>query len=126
MPIKEEPEAKHEQQSGAPAAAPAQPSYPTHPALGIWEKTITGTPPADDFTTQVANFLFTKVVANNDPALLWGQGTGPEIEVEAKLGHLIDPNSRERLRFPVMNECILSQGTELRPHFRSSMTEVRH
>lgn len=58
-----------------------------------------------------------------------GAATGQDaiLEVEAKLGQLIDRNRGERLRLPVLTECILSKDDPaIRTSFESSMSLVSY
>jgi mRNA capping enzyme, beta chain len=72
-------------------------------------------------TKLVADFLYLKVVSRGDLGELASRGV--EIEIEAKLGQLIDKDTNERYSLPVISECILAENARL--GFRSSMTEVR-
>jgi hypothetical protein len=69
------------------------------------------------------------VVARNDvgtgPAGAAAVGAGAIIEVEAKLGHIIDQDRRERLVLPIKTEAIISKETAgFRTSFESNMTVV--
>ena len=95
-------------------------------ALGPWEYNIVNILPNEELTRIVADFLFAEVVNRRDigtgPA---GSGSGAVLEVEAKLGQLVDKNTNDRLRLPVMTECVISKNDpNLRVMFKSSMTEV--
>jgi polynucleotide 5'-triphosphatase len=68
----------------------------------------------------VADFLYMNVVSRDDIGELSSRGI--EVEIEAKLGQLIDKDTNERYRLPVMSECLLAENQ--RVSFRSSMTEV--
>ena len=71
-------------------------------------------------TKLVADFLFLHVVNRNDMGELASRGV--EVEIEAKLGQLIDKDSRQRYQLPVRSECILMDNN--RVSFVSSMTQV--
>ncbi|CAZ83437.1 unnamed protein product [Tuber melanosporum] len=97
------------------------------PCFGAWEPSICNTEPYEELTREVANFLFNQVVCQNDPALTSSGGDGPVvmIEIEAKIGHLIDKERGERLKLPVVTETVLNvdePGWKIQ--FKSSMTEV--
>ena len=97
-------------------------------ALGPWEYNIVNILPNEELTRIVADFLFAEVVNRKDigtgPAGA-GYGSGAVLEVEAKLGQLVDKNTNDRLRLPVMTECVISKNDpNLRVMFKSSMTEV--
>lgn len=97
----------------------AQPTFENDGPLGPWEPSILNIVPAEELTREISNFLFAEVVSRDDV------GSGAVIEIEAKLGQLIDKNTNDRLRLPVATECILSKtDPNLRISFKSSMTEV--
>lgn len=60
------------------------------------------------------------VVAREDLGELASRGV--ELEIEAKLGQLINKDTNERFWLPVQSECILADNG--RTGFKSSMTEV--
>ncbi|KAK0102678.1 mRNA-capping enzyme subunit beta [Cadophora gregata] len=95
-----------------------------HPSvlLGKWEESITGIKPAQGMTKEVADFLFLNVVSRSDLGELASRGV--EIEIEAKLGHIVDKETNERYRIPVKSECVLMENS--RVGFQSSMTESQH
>ena len=97
--------------------------------LGPWERNILDMEPSDEVTKVVADFLFTEVVARTDIGVApigGAAGSGAVIEIEAKIGQLIDKNTNDRLQLPTMTECIVSKDDpSLRVAFKSSMTEVR-
>lgn len=73
----------------------------------------------DENVRRMCDFLFNEVVRRDDV------GAGARLEIEAKIGQFIDKNTNERLRLPVITECILSnRDPGLRITFQSSMTEV--
>lgn len=97
--------------------------------LGPWEDSITDTIPSNEYIKHLSDFLYKEVVGRLDvdvgPAG-GGSTAGAVIEVEAKIGQLIDKNSNERLRLPVRTECVLNKDDPgLRVNFKSSMTEVK-
>lgn len=96
--------------------------------LGPWEDSITNTIPSDEYLRQLSDFLYKEVVGRLDvdvgPAG-GGSNSGAVIEIEAKIGQLIDRNTNTRLRLPVRTECIIKNDSGLRVNFKSSMTEVR-
>ena len=105
-----------------------QPISANQAALGAWEHSIIDMLPSEELTRTIADFLFTEVVLRNDVgagSAGGGSGHGAVLEIEAKFGQLIDKNTNERLRLPVMTECIISKNDpNLRIAFKSSMTEV--
>ena len=98
------------------------------PCFGAWEPSICNTEPYEELTREVTNFLFEQVVCQNDPALIPSGGDSQVvmIEIEAKIGHLIDKERGERLKLPVITETVLNvdePGWKIQ--FKSSMTEAR-
>lgn len=105
----------------------AQPERVIGP-LGLWEPSILDIHPTEDITKVISDWLFSEVVQKQ------GIGVGPAggsankgavLEIEAKIGRLIDQNTNDRLRLPVVSECVISQSDpNMRINFESSMTEV--
>ena len=114
-------------QSNGTHVPTAQPEREIGP-LGAWEPSILDVEPTEDITKVISDWLFTEVV------LKQGIGVGPPggsastgavLEIEAKIGRLIDQNTNDRLRLPVASECVISQSDpNMRINFESSMTEV--
>ena len=89
--------------------------------LGPWEKSIINQTPHEELTKTVADFIFSQVVLRDDI----GSVPGAVLEIEAKLGQIIDKNTNDRLRLPVLTECVLNKSDpSFRTIFKSSMTEV--
>lgn len=88
--------------------------------LGAWEESITGQKPVEQLSKLVADWLYMNVVQRTDVGEL--ESRGVEIEIEAKLGQLINKETNERYYLPVQSECIIADTG--RVGFRSSMTEV--
>ncbi|KAL3473451.1 CYTH-like domain-containing protein [Aspergillus californicus] len=116
----------------APNVASAQPSEPPKmKSLGPWEPSITGFIPHEEVTKMVCDFLFQHVVLRNDamaaPAGATAPSQGAIIEIEAKLGQLIDQDRGERLHLPILSESVISRDNpRLRTNFESNMTQVQH
>jgi hypothetical protein len=89
--------------------------------LGAWEPSITGIRPYEEISRLVADWLFVTVVSREDAGELASRGV--EVEIEAKLGQLINKDTNDRIYLPVKSECILVDTG--RVSFQSSMTEVR-
>ena len=110
------------------SALPNQPLAGNFGPLGPWEYNVTDTEPADELIKNVADFIFPLVVTKDDVGVApagGGRGLGAVLEIEAKIGKLIDRNTNDRLRLPVLNECMVSHADpNLRIAFESSMTEV--
>ncbi|KAL3485611.1 CYTH-like domain-containing protein [Aspergillus germanicus] len=113
-------------------AAQSQPSEPPQlKSLGPWEPSITGFIPHEEITKIVCDFLFQHVVLRNDalagPAGATAVGQGAIIEIEAKLGKLIDLDRGERLQLPVLSESVINrENSRIRTSFESSMTQAQH
>ncbi|KAI9846119.1 MAG: mRNA-capping enzyme subunit beta [Thelocarpon superellum] len=92
--------------------------------LGPWEASFTDVIPSQEITRAVMDFLFVEVVQRSDV------GSTGQIEVEAKLGQLIDPDTDERIDNGSSTECVLNKNSKAygvsRAKFRSSMTEAQH
>lgn len=117
--------------TNGPPPQPAAPAAPPVGSLGPWEPSITGFIPHEEITKILCDFLFTNVVIRNDvaagPAGSAAAGHGAIIEVEAKLGHIMDQDRRERLHLPVLTESIVNrENPHLRTSFESNMSIVRH
>ena len=107
-----------------------QPNFNSDGPLGPWEPSILDIVPAEELTRTVADFLYTEVVMRDDIAASAagaGPGRGIVLEIEAKLGQVIDRNTDSRLRLPVLTECVLGKNDpSLRTAFKSAMTESQH
>jgi hypothetical protein len=90
--------------------------------LSPWEPSITGVIPFEELTKSVADFLFKEVVSRADV----GDDEGVALEVEAKIGTLIDKHTNQRVQLPVKTECLLSEESGMRYSFQSQMTELQH
>ncbi|KAI5803864.1 CYTH-like domain-containing protein [Geopyxis carbonaria] len=118
------PQQHHLQQSNAqppppPTSAPSGPIMLT--GFGPWEPTIIGVETHDEMTRQIANFLYTNVVQQNDPSLSSGDGT--ILEIEAKVGYLIDKETQQRLRLPIRTETIYESSENHKIHFQSGVNK---
>ncbi len=96
--------------------------------LGAWEPTILDVEPVEDITKIISDWLFTEVVLKQGIEVGPAGGSaskGAVLEIEAKIGRLIDKNTNDRLRLPVATECIVSPtDPNMRISFESSMTQV--
>ena len=102
---------------------------PTIGLLGPWEPSITGVIPYEEVTKIICDFLFQQVVLRKDiaagPAGAVATGSTAVLEVEAKLGQLIDRDRGCRLQLPVLSECVVSKDDAgYRTKFESSMSLV--
>lgn len=125
-----EPSSRHaspdEKRAMAPAQAPVAPPPPPYEVpnsngpLGPWESCITGTPPIDEVSNAVADFLFMKVVKNEDMGEIMSRNV--QFEIEAKMGTLISKDTNERVSLPILTEAVLVDNG--RVAFQSNMSEV--
>ncbi|KAI4247965.1 MAG: hypothetical protein LQ352_006031 [Teloschistes flavicans] len=115
---------------GRPDDQPAQSRLDPKGILGSWEPSITNVEFVEELTREISHYLFTTVVQMNGVQFGPAGGTashGAMVEVEAKIGQIIDRNTNDRIRIPVSTECMLSRtDPNLRTVFRSSMTETQH
>ena len=106
----------------------AQPTLANAGPLGAWEPSFLNIIPAEELVRIISDWLFQNVVQRDDVGVGpagGGTGGGAVLEIEAKIGQLIDKNTNDRLRLPVMNECVVSHSDpNIRIAFKSSMTEV--
>ncbi|KAJ6015485.1 hypothetical protein N7540_010076 [Penicillium herquei] len=115
--------------SAAPVSTPSKPQ--SVGLLGAWEPSITGFIPYEETTKILCDFLFQHVVMRTDvaagPAGSAAVGQGAIIEIEAKLGHVMDMDRGERLMLPVLTETVLNKDTpRFRTSFESSMSVEQH
>ena len=96
--------------------------------LGPWEPTFNNIIPSDEITRTIMDFLFVQVVSRKDVSAgpAGGlPGTAAQVEIEAKLGQLVDKNTNDRIRIPSLTECVFNkEDPSYRTTFKSSMTEV--
>ena len=106
----------------------AQPTLVETGPLGPWEPSFLNIIPAEELVRIISDWLFQNVVQRDDVGVGpagGGTGGGAVLEIEAKIGQLIDKNTNDRLRLPVLNECVVSHSDpNIRIAFKSSMTEV--
>lgn len=91
--------------------------------LGRWEKSFRWNVPNPAFNRAVADWLYAQLKANDDI------GTDPRegvIEIEAKIGTLIDEGTGRRCELPVQNCCVINPAAARRLRFESEMNEVRY
>jgi hypothetical protein len=88
--------------------------------LGDWEESIENVKPADAIAKSVADWLYKLVVSRPDIGELSSRGV--QVEIEAKLGQLINKDTGVRYSLPITTEAVLLESNRI--GFRSSMTEV--
>ncbi|KAG9068162.1 mRNA-capping enzyme subunit beta [Linnemannia hyalina] len=97
---------------GTPSAAPPHPEQqqrprPPRPALFF------GSNIPDDVVQAVADFLYDRCHGEN-------------VEIEAKVGILIDKTTQQRIQMPVQNEVVLAETSSRWYTFSSDMTVAQH
>ncbi|KAK4999560.1 mRNA-capping enzyme subunit beta [Elasticomyces elasticus] len=93
-------------------------------ALGHWERNIKDQIQLDPFTKAVMDFLFLQVMRYRD---LWEAqaGTG-QLEIEAKIGTLINRDTENRLSLPVLVPVVIRPDFAGRLKFESHMDVATH
>ena len=118
----------HSNQANGVHVPVAQPALENTGPLGPWEPSFLNVIPAEELVRIVSDWLFQNVVRRDDVGVGpagGGVGGGAVLEIEAKIGQLIDKNTNDRIRLPVLNECVVSHtDPSIRIAFKSSMTEV--
>ena len=88
-----------------------------------WEVSITDTKPMDQLLKTVGEFLFRQILGRADMANMDPKLGG--LEIEAKIGTLVDRRNDERLAMPVMTPTVLHEDfSHKHVRFESFMTEV--
>lgn len=80
------------------ARAPTGPGG--YPSLLDLPASLTGVIPADDITTKICNWLYSH--------LFQLEGEREHIELEFKMGQILDYNTRQRARLPFITEAVIS------------------
>ena len=93
------------------------------------EPSILNQIPSDEVIKAISDFLFVQVMQNQDTGVSPAggpTGQGAVLEIEAKIGRLVDYTTNQRIYLPVRTEAIFDRNNpSLRTRFESSMTEVR-
>ncbi|KAL8730878.1 MAG: hypothetical protein Q9166_003805 [cf. Caloplaca sp. 2 TL-2023] len=91
--------------------------------LGPWEPSITNVIHSEEIIRGIMDYLIgivAPMILKNDPVL-------DMLEIEAKIGQVMDRDTQGRVRIPVETECVLSRNDpSLKTQFKSSMTETQH
>ena len=118
----------HSNQANGVHVPMAQPPLAETGPLGAWEPSITNIIPYEDLVKTVSDWLYGAVVVRSDVGVGpagGGTGGGAVLEIEAKIGQLIDKHTNDRLSLPVLNECVVNKSDpRIQIAFKSSMTEV--
>ncbi|KAF2858737.1 mRNA triphosphatase CET1 [Piedraia hortae CBS 480.64] len=91
--------------------------------FGNWEKSIKWNTAYPDLDREVTDWLSFHLSNFNGIGYDPTQGA---IEIEAKLGHLIDRGTNERIQFPVRNMTVLEQMWFESDRFECRLTESQH
>ncbi|KAI1810801.1 mRNA triphosphatase CET1 [Poronia punctata] len=88
-----------------------------------WEPTIEGSKPLDVISRHVADYFVYNVLRGPSASEL--SACGATLEIEAKLGTIVDRSTNERFDSGIQaGECIVGEGPRIA--FRSAMTEMQH
>jgi hypothetical protein len=87
-----------------------------------WEPSIEASLPIDTISRYAADFFVFYVLKGPNPDEL--RARGATIEIEAKLGTIIDKSTNDRIELMMVSagDCIIQEGSRIA--FRSSMNEV--
>lgn len=105
---------------------PRQPSAPPPlDSIGGLEPSLTNVQPYDDVVRKVCDFLWSTVVEREDLHGGVPEGAHPNIklEIEGKLGTLVDRNTNERVNLPILTQAVSALPTT-KLGFESHMNEV--
>ena len=106
----------------------AQPTLANNGPLGPWEPSILNIIPSEELVRVIMDWLFEHVVMRDDVGVGPAGGAasqGAVLEIEAKIGRLEDTYTNERIKIPVLTECVVSHlDPSMKIRFKSSMTEV--
>jgi hypothetical protein len=92
--------------------------------LGRWEKTFRWNTPYPDMLKVVQDWLWQNLEQLGDVGSDPREG---QVEIEAKIGTLIDNNTDTRLKLPVATMCVIQPDLHGNRHsFRSEMREVSY
>ncbi|KAF1350121.1 CYTH-like domain-containing protein [Delphinella strobiligena] len=111
--------------NGTPSAPPSTLAPAIHPRLGPWEVNIKNVQPMSDLLREIGDFLYVHATRNDIGA---GDARSGTLEIEAKLGTLIDRNTNSRIatmsRTNQVIDHAITQSGGIR--FESFMTELQH
>lgn len=109
--------------NGTPTMIPGNLPLNNHPRLGPWEYNIKNLQPMNDFVKEIGDFLFVHATRND---IGTGDLRSGALEIEAKLGTLIDKQSGMRVATMGRTNMVLDPAVTRsgRIRFESFMTEV--
>lgn len=93
-----------------------------HANLGPWEASIRGPYPTDPFAFAVGKYLFEEILSRPDVGV--GDARNGALEIEAKLGTLVERQTDQRIQLPVISPTVLARHMSANLRFESHMTEV--
>ena len=82
------------------------------------EPSITNVIPYEDLVRQICDWISYQIAGKTPPT------DDAEFEIEAKLGAIVDRDTKERVRLPVSSEAILDTTQLGQIQFASTMDEV--
>ncbi|CZT18511.1 uncharacterized protein RCC_04356 [Ramularia collo-cygni] len=88
-----------------------------------WERSMDGKVPITSLVKQVMDWLYVNLSENADIGLDPREGA---IEIEAKIGTLIDKQTGDRMALPVTSATVLDPRVNERFQFESQMLEAAH
>lgn len=109
--------------NGTPSAPPSSLAPAIHPRLGPWEVNIKNVQPMNDMLREIGDFLYIHATRNDIGA---GDARSGTLEIEAKLGTLIDRNTNSRIATMSRTNQVIDHAITQRGgiRFESFMTEV--
>lgn len=94
----------------------------SHVLGGPWEMSIADMVPTDEMLQAVADFMFRGMLLH--PELGAGDPRLGSLEIEAKLGQIVQPKTGDRIHLPVQSMTVLDQRFSHDVSFRSEMSPV--
>lgn len=109
----------------------SSPAGPGPSSSASVHRSIFGIDPIDEILTHIGGWAYTvtqggTILSSPEYQTLDGSPPEAEIEIEAKIGRLIDTRTNRRLELPILNETILSDSSGIRFESNMSSDEHRH
>lgn len=93
------------------------------PGFGPWEGSIQGKIAQSNlFVLEIGKYLFEEILSRPDVGV--GDARNGALEIEAKLGTLVDRNTNQRFHVPILHPAVLDRRISANLRFESHMTEV--